>query len=293
MPSCLAFDGLLGEWRSQGCFYVGPRTAYIEGLSRAAQRVTSPAECAALADAGGAREFGLAAGGECWHCAGCSFDKFGRVPDAQQPTLCEPLGNEAAFQLHVREPASCKRRRVVVFAGELRGDGVTWLRLREALVANNHLDVIFDVWQAHAALELLAQELFKPCDWFSEPYEGDWKQRKVARQPRFTLSNNGQLYALSPRKLWHQWDAAYRLWHSDSLVAKHSFDIVVRARLDSHFPRHVSLPLSVPANSVYAHMEWDGIGWEDGEAEPQCPFMLNDMFAYGALLRFLHVAAPG
>jgi len=169
-------------------------------LSRAAQRITSPAECAALADAGGAREFGLAAGGECWHCAGCSFDKFGRVPDAQQPTLCDPLGNEAVFQLHVREPASCKRRRVVVFAGELRGDGVTWLHLREALVANNDLDVIFDVWQAHAALELLAQELFKPCDWFSEPYEGDWKQREVARQPRFTLSNNGQLYALSPRR---------------------------------------------------------------------------------------------
>jgi hypothetical protein len=266
------------KWQHEGCFYTGPRTAFLESLSGQAARFSSAEECGRLALGAGRTTFGLAFNGECWHCAECgdAFAKFGRVPH-KQAHLCSSTAD--TFQVFRYRSSLCTRRRAVVFAGELRGDAVTWLRVHKQLVLHNDLDVVIDVWTAPEALEVLAKELFQPCEFYHEPYSLEWKREVLSKEPRFQLSAAQHLFALSDSEVFHQWDAAYRIWHSFTLLSRYDFDVVVRARLDSHFPRPVSLPLQVEPHSVYARLEWQGVTYEDGEREPLCPKMMQDVFA--------------
>ena len=175
--------------------------------------------------------------------------------------------------------ATCSRRGVVVFTGDVRGDVHTWESAKRHLVDTNQFDVIIDTWSTSPETQQLLEATLQPCDVFYQPYTTEWKQQVLAVEPRFQLIGD-TLYAISPSETKHVVDQFYRLWHSASLLAKYNHEVVVRVRLDAYFTANVTIPEKLPLNSVFASLEW-GYRYDEGEADPVCPKMMNDFFAYG------------
>lgn len=175
---------------------------------------------------------------------------------------------------------ACNRRGVVYFTGEIRGSMESWSAMKQRLVDGNDLDVMFDVWSSTPEKHAALKTLFAPCEWYDEPYGDSWKERVMRMDPRFQKVN-GNLYTIGARETPHVVDMCYRLHHANSLLEKYNHSVVVRARLDQHFRSDVIIPHTVESHAVYADLKWGPIAYDAGEAEPLCPKMMDDRFAYG------------
>ena len=192
----------------------------------------------------------------------------------------------------------CALERVVLFAGELRGDAALWRHIHRVLVAPNNLDVVIDIWDegggAHAREEEL-RSIMVPCMWFGEPQpDGNWTRRAQSAAPALRATpeagpSGSQFLGFlgNVQEAHHMLQAFYRQHHSFTLLEQALEGValrprvVVRARLDHFFDTKVLIPEALPPHSVWAPLSWGPISLEAGDTEPACPKMMNDFFAYG------------
>ena len=161
------------------------------------------------------------------------------------------------------------------FTGEIRGDNSSWLLLRENLIEANNADVIFDLWTGEPEKEALLKIIFRPCAWFTEPYDAAYVERVQANEPRFKFID-GNLYAIGKGETIHVVDSFYRTHHA---MNKSRWDltegsVLVRARLDQYFGFPVKIPLEIPQGALY-------LPSLSLHSQPSCPMNANDLFAFG------------
>jgi hypothetical protein len=190
-------------------------------------------------------------------------------------------------------PGNCTKRTAVVFTGEARGDEATWASLAAHLVAPNDADVLLDVWDVSPEARAALERIFRPCEFYTEAYNIDWKRSVVEKDPRFQLLGD-TLYAIGPGETAHVVDEYARMAHAGKLLQRHGHAVVIRARLDARFAAPFPLPPAYngsaaalgsaappPRNSVVGALEWGGRMYDAGEGPPTCPKMMSDNFAYG------------
>jgi hypothetical protein len=172
---------------------------------------------------------------------------------------------------------TCNKRVMIVFTGPIRGDNCSWQVLFNNLVLYNDADVVIDVWNDTPEREQLLKSIFRPCLWFSEPYDNNYVSRMKKLEPRFEVVE-GFLHVTSkgetglPNPQLHVVDQYYRMYHAFNLIGQRD-SVIVRARLDQFF----LFPLKIPAALVQPNFLYI----LDDPGSPSCPLTINDMFAYG------------